>query len=614
MSLDRRKGVSLDRREGVSLDRPNILWFVSEDCSPPGGVLGDGLARTPTIDRMASEGITFEAAFATAPVCAPSRFAIISGIYGQSCGPAEHMSATAHFPSEFRTYPEVLRSRGYYCTNSWKTHYNADIRAAEIWDESSHGAHWRNAPPDHPFLAVFNCLSTHETALFHERVGPVSPDEVRVPAYLPDTHEVREDLARYYAAVERMDAEFGVRIEELDRAGLLDDTIIIYSSDHGGVSPWTKRFCYDGGLRVPLVVRVPPRWQYLARYKPGTVVSTPVSLVDIAPTLLSLAGAEVPDQMAGTPILESGATVRAFAFGARDRMDERYDLTRTARSERYRYIRNYAPHRPWGQHLGSPWRAPAYQVWEQYYLDGKLNAVQRRFWEQKAAEELYDTAADPDHINNLAGDPAHRRTLAEMSRALDEHMLCIVDNGFIPEGSSPEGYHESRDVRHYPLERIMRLAALAIERDPRNLDELRTLLSDENDVIRFWAAEGLLMLEAAAIPARIDLIRSAESDTSSAVRICAAEALSHVDSGVEAVGLLQNELAVSPSPLVRLQALNSLTYVRGSAIAALPTIERFEDDDDEYVRGAARYLGFVLRGEYAPSAEVFLESRHVSSH
>jgi len=331
-------------------ERPNILWFVSEDNFPYVGAYGDSIAHTPTIDALAAKGILFRHAYAAAPVCAPSRFAILTGVHAQSCSPAQHMRAKAALPTELRTYPEYLRQAGYYCTNNSKTDYNCDVEPARIWDESSKHAHWRGRSAGKPFFAVFNSMTTHESQLFQPTPGRVKLDQVRVPAYLPDIPEIRNDFASYYNLIEKMDGELAAKLEELKVDGLADDTIVFHYSDHGGALARSKRYCYDDGLRCVLIVYLPPKWAHLARQRPGTTYETPVSLVDLAPTLLSIAGLPPARQMQGKAFLGPAAVPRSTVYGARDRMDERYDMVRTVTSGRYRYIRNYLPHRPWGMH------------------------------------------------------------------------------------------------------------------------------------------------------------------------------------------------------------------------------------------------------------------------
>ncbi|MFC0038560.1 sulfatase-like hydrolase/transferase [Actinomadura rayongensis] len=594
--------------------RPNILWLMSEDCSPHGAAYGDVLGRMPAIDRLAREGVLFEQAFCTAPVCAPSRFSLITGVHAASHGPAQHMRAVSPFPDALDTYAELLREAGYYCTNNAKTDYNTDLDKDAVWDESSATAHWRDRPDGAPFLAVFNPMDTHESALFHEPVTTVSPEQVRVPEFLPDLPEIRADLARYYTAIEKVDRVFTRLLRELEEDGLWEDTVVLYSSDHGGVGPRSKRFCYDEGLRVPLVVRVPARFAHLSPWRPGERVTTAVSHIDLAPTLLSLADVRVPASMQGRPLLGRAAEPPAgLAFGGRDRMGERYDFVRTVRDERYRYLRNYAPHRPYGQHVAYMWMARGYQAWEAAHLAGTLDEPTDRFFRPKPAEELYDLAEDPDETHNLADDPRHAERLATLRDLLDAHLLRVNDNGFIPEGSPLQGYGPSREPGAYPLREVMALAATAITRDPANLATFVTALTDAHEVIRYWAAQGLLMLGADAAPAATAL-ETALDDPSAHVRIAAAEAYGLAVDGPRGVVVLAQALSPEHPPPIRLQALNALVYLGTDAALAEDGLTAAADADHPGVRSAARYLLLRLRGDYTPDTVVFDNDHFDAQH
>jgi arylsulfatase A-like enzyme len=337
--------------------RPNILWLVSEDNNPFLGCYGDTLAHTPNIDALARRGLLYRHAFCAAPVCAPSRFGILTGVHPESCAPANQMRAAATLPPPLKTYPEYLRDAGYYCTNNAKTDFNCTADASKIFDESSPKAHYRNRPEEKPFFAIFNHESSHESCLMAmpgaapgyraaPQEGRVQPADVRVPAYLPDTPDIRSDRARYYNAIERMDGQIGERLKELDEAGLADDTIVFYYSDNGGVLPRSKRYCYDEGLRCAMVVAFPPNWAHLAPAPMGTEITTPVSLVDLAPTVLSLVGVPAPAHMQGAAFAGPLARSRGpYAFGMRNRMDERYDFVRAATDGRVHYLRSYTPNR-----------------------------------------------------------------------------------------------------------------------------------------------------------------------------------------------------------------------------------------------------------------------------
>jgi arylsulfatase A-like enzyme len=592
-------------RPAGDTSRPNILWIVSEDNNPYIGAYGDKLAHTPTIDALAAKGLLFRHVYSNAPVCAPSRFGILTGVYPESCAPANHMRADAHLPKDWRTYPELLRNVGYFCTNNDKTDYNCDVDPKAIWDVQGKDGHWRKRPAGKPFMAVFNYMTTHESMLFRSTPGRVTPDMISVPPFLPDTPGIRQDFASYYNLIEKMDRQLAERLAELHADGLDEDTIVFHYSDNGGVLPRSKRYCYEEGHRCEMVVYVPPKWRHLMPAAPGSEITTPVSFIDLAPTLLALVGAAQPAQMNGTPFLGARAKPQRYAFGMRNRMDERYDFIRTVTDGRWRYIRNYMPHRPWGQHQSFEWLAKGYQDWEAAHLAGTLNAVQDRFFQKKPFEELYDLQSDPHEIRNLAGESAGAAVLETMRRVLDGHLIAIHDNGFLPEGMAGEGYVESRDARIYPLKQVMALAKVAARGDANGLAELQKALASDLPVIRYWAATGLLILGKAAAPAGAALTKVMRDDPAPQVRIVAAEAVAGIAAPEEPVRLLATLVDQPSSWQVQLQALNALTFIGAAGKLALPSIQRATGSDQEYIQRSSSYLAAVLTGTYSPAKPTF---------
>ncbi len=587
--------------------RPNILWLVSEDNNPWLGAYGDRIARTPNLDRLAREGLLYRNAYSNAPVCAPSRFGIITGVLPESCAPANHMRAIAKLPPTIRAFPTYLREAGYHCTNNAKTDYNCDIDPAKVWNQSSRNAHWRSRNPDQPFIAVFNYETTHESQLFRRTDGAVQPKDVRIPAYLPDSEAMRQDFASYYNLIEKMDGQIGARLAELDADGLSEDTIVFYYSDNGGVLPRSKRFCYDEGLHCAMIVRVPAKWAHLAP-PPGSEVDAPASFIDLAPTVLALAGVAPPAHMQGQPLLEGRRGAKRpsrYAFGMRNRMDERYDFVRTATDGRHRYIRNYMPHRPGILHGAYAWQAAGYQDWDRRRIAGTLSPVQRRFFQPKPFEEFYDLSADPDEVDNRIADPALAGRVQAMRKALDAHMLRINDNGFIPEGASAEGYLESQAAGVYPLADLMALATMAGARKPENAAALAARLGDHNESIRHWAAQGLLMLGPAAAPHRDALAAMMASDALLQNRIVAAEALAHLGDPSAPLGVLTAALEPGNPMPAQLAAINSLTYLGETARPTLPAVVRLSEGEPGYPANAARYLRAVLEGVYDPAMKIF---------
>jgi len=344
-----------------------MLWITVEDMSPHLGCYGDDTAQTPNIDQLAKEGIRFTNAYSVSGVCAPSRASLITGMYPVTIG-AQHMRTqfrTASIalvtdpealaipvyeavpPPEIKCFPEYLRSTGYYCSNNSKTDYQfkAPITA---WDESSDTAHWRKRPSEMPFFSVINFKTTHESQVWVRADDPldIAPETVPVPPYYPDNSVIRQDIARNYNNIQIMDAQVGEVLRQLEEDGLKDKTIIFFYSDHGDGLPRAKRWLYDSGLRVPLIIRFPDG------RSAGSVNNDLVSFVDFAPTVLSRLNLPIPDHMQGQAFLGSQKSEsRKFVFAAKDRMDPVMDTARAVRDKRYKYIRNYFPEKPFVQFL-----------------------------------------------------------------------------------------------------------------------------------------------------------------------------------------------------------------------------------------------------------------------
>ena len=574
-------------------DRPNILWLVSEDSSPYFGCYGDKYARTPNLDKLAAEGILYENAFANAPVCAPARSTIITGMYACSLG-TQHMRSGHAIPRDVRFFPVYLRRAGYYCTNRSKTDYNCSRSHAGAWDECSRRAHWRNRKKGQPFFSVVNNGTTHESCL-HKISPKVRHDPAKAPLapYHPDTPAVRHDYAQLYDRATTMDMEMGKVLKELASQGLAENTIVFYYGDHGGILPRSKRFLYESGTRVPMIVRFGAKWQHLAPGKSGTGTDRPVSFVDLAATVLSLAGVKVPDHMQGRAFLgKQAAAPREYVYGFRGRMDERYDMSRSVRDKKYRYIRNYLPHLPWAQHLNYLWRMKTMKVWQKLHDEGKLTGPQKTFFQTKPVEELFDVQADPHEVNNLAADPKHRRTLERMRAACLQWMRDIRDVGFLHEsefvirsaGSTP--YEMARQAGKYDMERIMAAAELAGRRQASALPELLKLLDEGDSGVRYWGAVGCLALAERAAPA-VQRLTKALGDPSPCVRITAAEALVRLGRAKDALGVLTKALdgGDGPAALLAANALDNLDELAGPA---LPALRRA-------AKGRNRYAGDVQR-------------------
>ncbi len=420
--------------------RPNILWVSCEDTGPEMGCYGDAYAVTPNIDRLASQGVRFTNAFSHSGVCAPTRSGIITGMYPTTIG-THGMRSNGVPPAYVKCFTEYLRAAGYYCTNDNKTDYNfaAPVTA---WDDNRRGAHWRNRPrKDQPFFAVVNITSSHESqirqpeAQYRKLIATFEPEEIHdpekatLPPYYPDAPVVRKDWARYYDIVTGMDKTVGQVLQDLEDDGLADKTIVFFWGDHGRGLPRGKRWLYDSGIHVPLIVRWP------GVIEPGTTNDEMVCFLDLAPTVLSLAGVEIPKHLQGQVILgPHKAPPRQYIFAARDRMDETRDTIRAVRDERYKYLRNFMPEQPYAAPIAYMDEMPSMREWRRLNAAGKLTGPQTLFFRKtKPVEELFDTQADPHEVKDLADQPEMQETLQRMRAELDRWMHDTGDLGLIPE-------------------------------------------------------------------------------------------------------------------------------------------------------------------------------------
>jgi len=583
---------------------PNILWIVAEDINPHLGCYGDTNAVTPNLDRFATNALRYTKCWSTAPVCAPARTALITGVHPPSLG-AEHMRSLVKLPEFMRMYPQLLRDRGYYCVNNAKEDYNVE-KPGKVWDESSKQAHWNNRRPGQPFFAAFNIELSHEGQI-RSRTGPLQhdPAKMRLPAYHPDTPEVRRDWARYSDNITAMDEVAGQRLKELEDAGLVEDTIVFFYGDNGAGMPRSKRWPYNSGLNVPLIIRVPEKFRHLAPrdYRPGAATDRLVGFVDFAPTLLSLAGVKPPDWMQGHAFMGGFDTPpQRYAFGFRGRMDERYDLVRSVSNGRFIYIRNFMPHLIYGQHIAYMFETPTTRIWKQLYDDGKLTPPQTFFWETKPSEELYDFQNDPDEVRNLANSTEHQTVLAELRQALREHLLATRDVGFLPEAEMHRRAVGStlcelgRNEAKYPLDRVLAMAELAsfLKRDGPS--KLKDGLKDGDSGVRYWAALGLVMCGSNAVVLARDELRAALKDASPSVRIAGASALGqHGDAEDLALALSVLKQLAPPDKNGVFVSLEALGAIEALGSKAKPLFEVLRTMSPQDRNAAERNAPYTLR-------------------
>jgi uncharacterized sulfatase len=574
---------------GAQAPKPNILWITCEDMGPQMGCYGDRYATTPVLDKLAAQSLRYDVAWSNAPVCAPARTAIISGMYPPSTG-SEHMRSMTRLPEGMLMYPCYLRQAGYHVTNNNKEDYNLDYTGGSqsaVWHDSSPKAHWRQRGKDQPFFSIFNFTTTHESQIRRRPHTLVhDPAGARVPAYHPDTPEVRRDWAQYYDNITTMDGQAGQVLKELESDGLLNDTIVFFYGDHGPGMPRCKRWPYDSGLRVPLLVHIPEKFQPLApkEYRAGTATRRMVGFVDLAPTVLSLAGVRPPSHMQGHAFLGAHeAPAQPYLYGFRGRMDERYDCVRSIRDGRFIYIRNYNPHEIYGQHIAYMFEMPTAQVWKRLFDEGKLNGAQARFWKEKEPEELYDLQSDPDEVNNLAGRPEFAAVQRRLHQALNQHTLRIRDVGLLPEdqihsrAGKDAPYTMGQDAKRYPAERILAAAETASMRRPADVPKLQACLKDADSGVRYWGALGLLM------QARKAELAGALNDPAPAVKIVAAEALGRFGDESDLKRAMETLVALAPADkngaYVSMQALNAVEAIGAKANPWKPQLANIATND-----------------------------------
>lgn len=453
--------------------QPNILWLVIEDMSPLLPMYGDHTIETPNISRLAKEGVVYTNVFSTSGVCAPSRAALATGLYPTSFG-ANNMRTGSNTdetglpkyeavpPAEAKMLSQLMQDAGYYTTNNYKTDYQFNAPKT-AWNDSTIYAHWRNRPSNKPFFSVFNFTTTHESGLFEpygirkleqrhyfssdaDKIAKLPNDHriktdkaatpihvpkdaaFPVPPYLPNTPVVQRDLWKVYNNLAETDRQIGAILALLEKDGLMENTIVVFYSDHGGPMPRQKRLIYDSGLKVPLIIRFPKG------YRAGTIDEQLISFVDFAPTTLAMAGAPIPKYMHGRSFIANRSAERKYVFAAADRFDGVTDTVRAVRSRCYKYIRNYRPEKPYYLPVAYREKIPTMQELLQLNRKDMLTPSQRQwFRSEKDEHELFDVCNDPHELSNLARVANYSEKLSHMQRALDTWLAQIGDEPLKPE-------------------------------------------------------------------------------------------------------------------------------------------------------------------------------------
>ena len=438
----------------------NVVWISCEDMGPILGSYGNDIIKTPNLDKLASEGVRYTNAYSTVGVCAPSRFSIITGMYPARLGAHNMRTGDYHNyktpeevsyrknigvidkegknipeyevvpPTHVKPFTEILRTKGYYCANNFKCDYqfNAPFTA---WDEVSSTVSYRDAPKDKPFFYVWNTLLTHESRIWERSNQPltVNPEDIIIPSYFPDIPEVRNDIARKYSNIEAMDKKVGELMNQLEEDGVLDNTIIMFWSDHGGNLLRQKRAVGNSGLNVPLIIRYPNKMDA------GKVDERIVSLMDLGPTVLSLLNIEPPKHYDGKAIAGPYEDdPREYAFGTADRFDESTDMQRSVLDGRYVYVKNFLPELPliyrnkYREQITM--NSKLIQMDSLNMLEGDAAYI---FMKTKPVEEFYDLANDPYEVHNIIDNPKYFKRINDFRTALENWQKEINDQGFIAE-------------------------------------------------------------------------------------------------------------------------------------------------------------------------------------
>jgi len=481
-------------------ERPNILWISAEDISPAWGCYGDEQASTPNIDTLASDGYIFTNAFSNAPICAPARATLITGMYATSTG-TQNLRSAIPMPANLKILPQLLSEQGYYTSNNAKTDYN--FPAEGKWNDLGNKAHWRNNKGNKPFFSVFNFGITHEghaNRYDPEDTKTVSskhdPDKMLVPSYFPNNDAFRKIMAHQYDLISVFDQEVGSLVEQLKEDGLFDNTIIFVFSDHGYGLPRYKRWLYDSGLRVPLVLHVPEKYRDLVTDLSKGEVNKMVAFVDFAPTVLNLSNIDIPKIMHGKPFLGANAKSKDYIFGYRDRADDVFDVSRSVFDGRYLYIRNYLPHRPYIQNALIFNRGKlTYDELFRLKKAGQISEESLKMFNPKPIEELYDLQNDPNELDNLIEVTEHLRITMALRNRLRKHIISSRDTGFMAEGEMMHAagagsvYEMAQNENRYAIVKILEAAELVgtIE----NLEEVGLFLNSSDPSIRFWALNAI---------------------------------------------------------------------------------------------------------------------------
>jgi arylsulfatase A-like enzyme len=565
------------------LEKPNIIWINCEDVSLNWGCYGDNFATTPNIDELANHGVVFDNAFSPAPISTPARSTLITGIYATSLG-TQHLRSVVERPDFVKALPEILSENDYFTSNNAKTDYNFNPEGIwEYWKLDK--APWRQRKEGQAFFGMFVYGMTHEGSVNHseqwEHNTKDLPSElfhdmekVTLPPYYPNTKEMRKIWTHYHDNITVFDRVVGSIVKNLKVDGLLDNTIIFVFSDHGAGLPRYKRWLYDTGIHVPVIAYIPDKYKHLTDSEIGSHSNRIINFADFAPTVLSLSGIEINDKMEGIPFMgHQISEPRKFTIATRSRADNMYEMSMAIRTDKYIYIRHYHPHVPYiqpGVIFSS--KKESFAEFNRLYNEGKLNALQKKIYQPKGNEELYDLENDPQELNNLADDEIYNKLITEFREKLHQWAIETRSTDLMHEadymnyssGSSP---YEFTHSENYPIEKLLSAAEMVGFAD---VDQAKALLKDSSSGVRYWGIIALQALGKEAEPA-INELKSLLNDSSPAVQITAAKTLCDLGKSKEALPVLGKNLR-DKRPWIALYAARSIELIGETAKPLIPVM------------------------------------------
>ena len=597
-------------------DKPNILWLWTEDMSYYNlGITGNDLVKTPQLDSLARNGVLFTKAYSCGPQSSPARSTLITGMYSFATASDWHRQSRA-VPSSFY-FPQYLKSAGYYCTNNSKTDYNSNVANSVMWNVSSGSAHYKNrSTSETPFFAVFNHEGTHMSCITDNPINnrtnrKIRPSQVTLPLYLPNGDSLRDDRAWHLDKVMEMDAWIGIKLAELRTQGVDDNTIVFFSSDHGGCTPGSKGFLREDGVRVPLIIYFPPKWAHLKpQVEEGFKSNRIVGFVDLGPTVLSLAGIAPKSHFHGKPFLgQYATTARESIINFKCNQGESFIPGRSINDGKYKLMWNYNTLWRDGMRNGFQWGMEGFVEWERMYFDNELSGLPKKFWQQAEPLELYDLEADPNELNNLAKNPTFKTTLDKYKAMLSSELRAIKDLGLYPQSLRRQGqtepFYDYVRRTNQNTDRVIETAEIASTATESEIAELTLRLNDADAAVRYWAALGIAQVNkrdnaTPNFPAQKLISMLTNSSESVEVKSMVASALIIRAYNCEAIPFMLDELRKGTISVV--SAMEGLdTYLQPATARILAACTAIKASDPNYVNANLNdYNGCLVNARVLP--------------